>query len=217
MIGKGVYTLSEAVQYANVPRGTARSWFMPRSDGQGRGPIFRSEYGRHDDDYAISFLNLIEAYVARFFRKEGVKPKILRSTHELLQTELKTPHPFAYADLATNGHRIVRIIQQRGEQTVVDVITRQHFFPQMNLGRIRYGELTRLAEEWAIAEGVIINPTINYGKPVIENSGVSTLIVANQYIANHKNASLVAKLFRLTETGVINAYNFEHGLGRIAA
>lgn len=214
MTAYGIYPLAEASRYIGVPLSTARSWFIGRTDRVGRGPLFTSDYAKLDGDYAISFINVIEAYVARFFKGEGVKPKILRRTHEILQEELNTAHPFAHADLSTNG---VEIIRRDGNSNLIGVVSRQHFFPQMNLGRIQYNEITRLAEAWAIAKGVRLDPDVNYGKPVVENTGTSTLIVASQYRANGKDAALVARLFKLNETSVINAYNFEHGLGRVAA
>jgi uncharacterized protein (DUF433 family) len=156
----------------------------------------------------------MEIYVARFFRQEGVRPKIIRQAYKKLQEELKTPHPFAHADLRTNG---VEIIRRMGNADLLGVIDKQHFFAQMKLGRITFATLTRLAEQWGIADGVIINPTINFGKPVVENSGVSTLIVANQYEANKGDAALVARLFRLTESGVRHAVDFERSFSARAA
>lgn len=214
MIGLGVYHLSEAAKYTGVPTATLRSWFKVRSDGQGVGPIFDSDFDPVDDDFAISFLNLMEAYVARFFKKEGVGPATIRRAREILRDELHTGHPFAHADLRTDG---IRIIQKIKNRDLIDVISKQHFFGQMNLGRVKYSEATRLAEVWWIARGIVIDPQINYGKPVIENSGVSTLVVARQYHANRKNAALVAKLFKVTKIGVTQAYRFEKRLGRVAA
>jgi len=214
LIGTGVYHLSEVARYTGVPNATLRSWFKPRSDGRGAGPIFESEYGPIGEDFAISFLNLIEVYVARFFKKEGVKPPIIRRAHEVLQADLHSDFPFAHADLSTDG---VRIIRETKDQDLIDAISKQHFFKQMKLTRVHYSDVTRLATRWEIARGVLIDPQLNYGKPVVENSGVSTLVVARQYRANHKDAALVARLFRLTESSVLNAYQFERGLGRVAA
>jgi uncharacterized protein (DUF433 family) len=214
MIGNGFYPLSEAARYAGLPSATVRSWFKMRSDGQGHGPLFRSDFDPINGNYAISFLNLIEIYVARFFRSEGVKPPILRRAHEILQNELETYHPFAHADLCTDGRRI---ILKRGDAELIDVISKQHFFGQMHLGRIKYSKTSRLAEAWGIASGVIINPGVSYGKPVVAHTGVTTFVVANQYYANQRNAALVANLFDLSEADVINAVNFEDGLKLRAA
>jgi hypothetical protein len=51
---------------------------------------------------------------------------------------------------------------------------------------------------------------------VVQNTGVSTYIIARQYVANNKDAALVARLFKITEAGVLNAYQFENSLGRAA-
>ncbi|HEX4795577.1 MAG TPA: hypothetical protein VH370_17435 [Humisphaera sp.] len=212
MIGHGVYALSEAARYAGLPVGTVRSWFKPRSDHRGQGPLFRSDYGPIEDDYAISFLNLIEAYVARFFRKEGVKAPILRRAHEVLQTELDTVHPFAHSALRTDGKRIIR---QKGDAELVDVISRQHFFGQMKLSRIAYSPTSRLAQSWAISDGVVIDPTLSFGKPVVERTGVTTFVLANQYKANRGDAALVARLFSIKDADVLNAVKFEAGLSRL--
>jgi len=214
IIGQGIYTLSEAARYARVPQATATSWFKPRGDRAGLGLLFDSDYAPIDGDYAISFLNLAEVYVARFFRNEGVKPSVLREARLKLQDELQTPYPFAHASLRTDG---IRVIRDMGDSRLVDVLNNQHFIPQMKLGRFRFSSRTGLAEAWGIEPGITIDPTINFGKPVIENTGVSTLIVARQYVANGKNAPLVARLFKLTDAGVLNAYGFETSYGRIAA
>jgi len=167
-----------------------------------------------DGDYAVSFLNLIEIYVARFFRSAGVKPPTLRRTHEMMQVELNTTHPFAHASLGTKGRSIIR---QKGDASLVGVISKQHFFGQMDLHKIKYAPATHLAEAWDIADGVTINPRISFGKPVIERTGITTFVVANQFRANGGDAKLVARLFDLSESDVLHAARFEKGLDRRAA
>ena len=110
------------------------------------------------------------------------------------------------------------ILRDRGNR-FVDVISKQLLFPEFRarLTRINYNVATRLADRWRIADGIIVNPVVGFGKPVIENTGISSLIVAKQYKANGENAALVARLYKITETGVLNAFQFERSLGRIAA
>ena len=220
MIGQGVYTLSEVSQFTKVPLATVRSWFKQRPDGKGKGPVFESDYEPVGDDFAVSFLNLIEVHIASFFRDEGVKPKIIRRAHEILQQELHTPHPFAHEDLSTDGARIIREkASGSSDAKYIDAISKQMLIPQFKDGlkSIHYNKATRLARAWGIDTGIVIDPGVSFGKPVIEKTGISTNIVANQYVANGRDAALVARLFKITETGVISAYRFEHSYGRIAA
>ena len=211
MMGKGVYTLNEAARYTGVPLATLRSWFKPRTDRRRHDPIFQSDYAPIEGDYAVSFLNLIEVYVARFFRQEGVKPPVIRRARDILADELSTLYPFAHADLCTDGSRIIR---KTGESQLVDVISKQHFFKQMRLGTITYNNLTRLADAWHIREGVIINPEVAFGHPVVERTGITTFVLANQYHANCENASLVADLYGVGESDVLNAVRFEEATRR---
>lgn len=113
MLGEGIYPLSEAARYAGVPPATVRSWFKVHSNGRGQGPVFKSDFPMVEGDSAVSFLNLIEIYVARFFRNEGVKPPTLRRAHEMLQVELNTIHTFAHASFGTEGRSI---FQQKGKR-----------------------------------------------------------------------------------------------------
>ena len=217
MLDQGVYTLAEVTQYTGVPASTLRNWFKPRSDGEGLGPVFKSDYASEGNDFGVSFLNLVEAYVASFFKENGVNPILIRRAHQVLQDQMRTSHPFAHEDLRTDRQRIFHYIQS--DQKLVDVISKQLLFKHVTpkLLRFRYATTTRLADLWHVRKGVVITPRMGFGKPVIENSGVSTLIVANQYKANGMDAALVARLFKITEDGVINAFRFEKQLGRIAA
>ncbi|MGA2232195.1 MAG: DUF433 domain-containing protein [Tepidisphaeraceae bacterium] len=211
MLGLGIYHLDEVSAYTGIPKPTLRSWFKPRSDHVGRGPVFASDYRALNGDYAVSFLNLIDAYVLSFFRKRGVKPAVIRRAYTILQAELHTTHPFAHADLCTDGNSIIRESKKAGRINLIDVIDRQMVFSELQpyMDRIDYGSATRLAEAWRIANGVVIRPTVGFGKPVIENTGISTYVIANQFKANKRDAGLVARLFDIAESDVVNAVEFE--------
>jgi uncharacterized protein (DUF433 family) len=212
----GVYTLSEAARYTGVPPTTLRSWFLQRTDGRGNGPLFQPDHPVVDGDFAISFVNLIEAYTASFFRKNKVKPRYIRRAHEILKEKWGIAHPFASEDLRTDGRSIIAAT----DTSLTDVIDKQLVFESARpyLLRIDYDPATQLASNWNIAKGIVINPNMGFGKPVIESAGVSTLIVAHQYIANRRDAGVVARLFGISPVSVINAYEFERKtLKRIAA
>jgi uncharacterized protein (DUF433 family) len=218
MTGKGVYTLPEASVYTGVPRSTLRTWFMPRPDRKGLGPVFKSDWDRVDGDFAISFLNLIEAYVASFFKKNGATHADIRRTSDILKSKLNLNHPFAYVNLSV---ALGKIIEESGEpdNRYSEVISKQLVFSEFKAGllRLSYDPQTQLADKWQIAENIFIIPKVGFGKPVIDSTGVSTLIVANQFKANGKDAALVARLFNVPKDSVINAFRFEQRLGRIAA
>ena len=61
MIGEGTYTLAEVSRFTEVHPSTVRTWFKGRPDGTGRGSVFRSDYPPVGSDYAVSFLDMIDA------------------------------------------------------------------------------------------------------------------------------------------------------------
>jgi uncharacterized protein (DUF433 family) len=70
--------------------------------------------------------------------------------------------------------------------------------------------MSKLARRWNIADGVVIDPLINMGKPTICRTGIATRIIANQYYANKENTELVSDLYGVGITDVMNAVRFEN-------
>ncbi len=218
MIGLGVYHLAEAARYIDMPTSTLRSWFRPRSESTRPGPIFKSDYAKVDGAYAISFLNLMDARFALLFRRHGVRPSIIRQAHKILQRDMGTTHPFARADLRTDGSHIIReVANSIGDPELSDVITRQGFFGEMkeSLAKVTYDATTHLASTWGLAEGVVLDPRLSFGKPVVKNTGSTTFVVASQYHANNKDSALVSRLFRISVPEVMNAVRFEAEMGNV--
>ena len=213
MIGMGVYTIAEVSRLTEVHPSTVRTWFKGRSDSTGQGPIFQSDYHSVDGDYAVSFLDLIDVLIAGQFRiRYNVPMRIVRIAHNLLQDELDTKHPFCHSDLHTDGKRIFRTAANKlGEEVLNDVVSRQQFFIHIKekLDHIDYNEVNKLASRWRISNGIVVDPLISMGKPTIENTGVTTYVITNQYYANNKNSGLVADLYEVSEESVLNAIKFE--------
>lgn len=218
-IDAGVYTLTDASRYLGVSASTVRSWFLERADHRGNGPVFVGHYNKVGDDYAISFLNLIEAYVARFFRRAGVSARIVRRSHELLRQELGTAFPFAHEDLRTDGVAIIRhAVDSAGDTCFTDVVTRNRLFKEISGGlqAVDYGA-EKLAELWRIAGGVTIDPLRAFGQPTVLGSNVTTHVIAAQFEANDRDTDLVANLYDISPERVRDAVAFEKGLRRSRA
>jgi len=150
-----------------------------------------------------------------------VPMRIVRRAHSLLQTELETEHPFCHSDLYTDGKRIFQYAATNlGIERLSDVISHQQFFLHIKerLSHIEYSEITKLALRWKIAKGIVVDPLISMGKPTVENTGVTTFVITNQYYANKKNSALVADLYEVSENNVFNAIKFEqrYGLRHVA-
>jgi uncharacterized protein (DUF433 family) len=222
MLGQGIYILSEVARLTELHPIRVRSWFKGRTDKHGRGPVFESDYKIAGGDFAVSFFDLIDVLIAGQFRDQyNISTKTVRRAHQLLQKELNTRHPFCHSDLYTDGKRIfIDVASEIDEERLRDVVSQQQFFLHIKekLDHIDYSTMDKLARRWRISEGVVVDPSISMGKPTIENTGITTYVISNQYYANKKNSALVADLYGLSEMDIANAVNFEkiYG-GRIAA
>jgi len=211
-LDQGAYSVAEVARYTGLPPNTVRSWFKGRSDRRGRGPLFLGDYEPVDRDYAVSFHDLIDTLVVGQFRAHGVTMRSIRSAYRVLNDTLDTAHSFCHRDLYTDGKQIFLLTADSvGDQTLQEVVSRQQFFMHVRdvLVRIDYSPSTKLADRWRISEGVLIDPTLGYGKPVIQHTGVTTRVLADAFRANGEDAGLVADLFQVAEAEVLNAVRFE--------
>jgi len=217
MLGQGVYRLAEVSRFTGLHPSRVKTWFKLRSDGLGLAPIFAADYPPVNGDLAVSFYDLIDVLVAGEFRdRYNVPMRVVRRAHSLLQTQLRTKHPFCHSDLYTDGKRIfLCVANELDEEILSDAVSRQQFFLHIKekLAHVDYDEMTKLACRWRITSGIVINPSISMGKPTIENTGITTYVVANQYLANAKNKALVADLYGISEKDVVNALDFEERYG----
>src|SRR4051812_7524838 len=72
-------------------------------------------------------------------------------------------------------------LDEQGRQEVIEVLAKQRVFPEIFLPflkRIDYDEVTEMARRWCIADLVVIDPAISLGKPIIEEVGIATAVLA---------------------------------------
>ena len=212
LLETGVYGLPEAVQLTGVSSATARRWFVGTSNSD---PIFRPSIEPSQGRFAISFLDLIDLLVVGQFRSTGVSFQTIRKAYEVLQARWKTRHAFCHSDLLSDGQTIlVEYVNRTGDKLLEEVIGRQQAIPELlrqYLSEIEYDPSSHIAAMWHIAEGVILDPGRNFGKPIVP-SGVSTSVLYRAAIGNGRDFELVADLFKVSEQGVMNAVLFEESL-----
>ncbi len=134
MLGRGVYSLSEAARLTGLKPPRVREWFCGRPSDHDRKPVFRSDYQSVEGDRAISFHDLIELFIAGQLRDYGVSHQRLRRVHKQLQQDLKTRHPFCRREILTrHGQVFTRGLDEQGRQEVIEVMTRQRVIPEILL------------------------------------------------------------------------------------
>ncbi len=205
-LGKGVYDVAEAARLADVAPRLARRWFAPasRSNAVGR------DYESVDGHLAMSFLELIELRVVGWLRAQGVALGDIRQLHVVLGKRWGTTHPFAHRRLLTERRAIIDG-SENGRVGRPPALARPDAMASLRrrLRGIAYDADSNLARRWCIAPGVVIDPQLRFGKPIVAHGGISTLILYRAYVANREDVAFVARLFETTPRAVRAAVQFE--------
>ena len=217
----GAYSLTNAARLTQTSPSTARSWFKGRSDGQGRGPVLKTELGGEGRQFAVSFLDLIDLLVAGRLREKGVKLPVIRRAYNAIGEVLDTAHPFSHDAIHTDGRRIfLEVAEQLNSRSFHDAIDGQLLLPCVHdmLEHVDYATSNRMAERWRIAEGIVIDPAVMWGEPIIGGTRLPAAMLAQQYRANDNDAGIVADLYDVDEQDVHDAVHFAERYGyRLAA
>ena len=178
--------------------------------------VFTSDYQSISEEYAISFLDLIELFVAGQLREHGVSLQSLRKVRGQLKKDLRTNHPFCRREVLSDGKRVFVLgLDLEGRREMIDVLNRQRVFAEILLPflkRIDYDAISKLARKWSIADGVVIDPQRCLGKPIVEEIGIKTSILDSAFKANGNDAELVADWYGVLPSHVKAAVDFERSL-----
>jgi uncharacterized protein (DUF433 family) len=215
-LGLGLYDLREGARLTRLDPKRVRRWFAPPPSEASRKPILTPDYPRVQGEVAISFLDLIDVFVFGNLRKHGVPLQTLRKVYARLQSDFKQKHPFATNRLATDGVEVfLRVPDIEGKDQLIEILTKQMVFTDIIepfLKQLDYDPNTHLAHRWHIGEGVVLNPGISLGKPVVARAFVKTEVLAAAYHANKKDAEAVARWYNVSPDDVMTAVRFEASL-----
>jgi len=210
ILGHGVYTFGEAARLTRLNTRRIRSWFNERTPVSQIGVVFHGDYPSRN---SLSFLDLIEVLVAGNLREQGVSLISIRKVHCILSEQLQTPHPFCHHELLTDGQSVfVTTAADADEPEMVEILKQQRVFPKVllpYLKRVDYDKVSQLAKEWNIADGIVIDPSRRFGKPLVATCGIPSSILASAYHANQNNAELVAAWYGIPPQDVRIAVDFQ--------
>ncbi len=213
VLGRGVYSLTEAAKLTQLRPSRVRAWFRPIEDRAGLG-VFQSDYPTVGDDRAISFLDLIEVYIAGRLRDANppVSLQDIRKVHKKLSGDTGKTHPFCEREIYYSRGRIFTRPLNDVTGPVIEPLTNQSYINSVImpfLEKIEYDHITNLAKLWYIAEGVVVDPSRSFGKPIVSEVGISTRVLAAAYEANGRDAARVADWYEIKPEHVIAAARFE--------
>lgn len=212
------YPIGEAARYLRVSPATLRSWFIGRPYPTSRGvsqfrPLIVPS---QREPAALSFSNLIEAHVLRALRTEhGVPLAAVRQALDYAEKQLKIEHLLLREELRASGGEL--FLERFGELVNLSasgqLAVREIF--DAHLSRVEWGDLkaaTRLypfvLSELADAKPIVIDPTIAFGRPVIDRAFVATRSIVERIDAG-ENIGDIAADYEVSVDAVKEAVVFE--------
>lgn len=222
VLGKGIYSYSEAARLLGTDYRQIGGWFNARSASLA--PVLTPDFADIQGPPSISFLDLIDASVALKLKQSNVSTQRIRKLHDELARLWKTDHPFSRQELYVDqsGKRIFSRARRGTHDEFLEVLEKQHAIPEVLtpfLKRVEYSPESLLARKlWLTRnQDILIDPKRRYGKPITELSGMPTAILYDCYISNGMNYEFVADWCNVDVDEVKGAVAFEESFVGIAA
>ena len=176
-----LYSSTEIGRYARIQPGAVRSWTHQNDGSAVVVPAARNSVA------PLSFINLIEFHVLVALRRTHRVPmQKIRKALEWAKETYRLEHPLAELDLETDGSEVfVRelgfsINASQGGQIALPKVLSQYL---KRIERdpkhipIRFYPLTYEASPKII----VMDPAVVYGRPIIEGTRITTLMVFERY------------------------------------
>jgi uncharacterized protein (DUF433 family) len=218
----GIYSVPDAARLSRVSTWRIRRWlrgyrFRSRKKQYRSPPLWRGQLEPIEHSLALGFFDLIEIRFVDAFLKAGVSWMVLRQAHERGADLFKNAHPFCTNRFVTDGRDIfVELHKETGESSLIEIARSQHVFAQITRPFLKELEFTGgdVLLRWRprTTKGlVVLDPTRNFGRPIVTNHGVPTEVLAR---ATGACGSIqeVSRWYEVPEAEIEDAVEFEQKL-----
>lgn len=215
ILGKGVYSITEAAKLTRLRPSRVRAWFHSLEGSPVGSGIFQGDYAPIGEDRAISFLDLIEVYIVGRLREAEppVSLQHIRKVHQKIARDTSESHPFCTREIYHGRGKIfTRGLNHGDAGPIIEPLSNQRYINDVImpfLERIEYDHITNLARLWRIWDGVVVDPARCFGKPIVAAVGISTRILASAYEANGRDVDKVADWYEVDPIHIRTAVDFE--------
>lgn len=230
--GTGMYALGEAARLTGIPVPQLNRWlfgyhYPKKRQGESiKGwsePLWIPQLSGADfEEKVIGFHDLLEARFVNAFVRHGVPLIVVRRCLESAQQMYGVKYPFTTLRFRTDGKTIFgeAVRQAEKDGVLVDLRSRQHVFreiisPSLYAG-IEYRE--DRASKWypsSKREHVVLDPSRQFGAPIIEESGTPTDVIYAAYLAEGGTDDairLTSGVYGISPRFVRSAVRFESSL-----
>ena len=223
LIGRGLYSLTEASRLSGVPLRRIRRWingywFMQGGRRQWSEPVVGTEVWPIGGRPVLDFADLMEVRFLSALRDRRIGWPAIRLADTRAREMLATSHPFSSRRFIVHGRTILAEIRdETGDRHLLDLLRDQWEFEPVVFECIRkdlhYGDEDQPRWWSPLGEDryVRIHPRRSFGAPVVSPGGIRTRILYGAYKAE-KSYEAVGEWYAVKPEAVADAVAFEEGL-----
>lgn len=188
------YSVPEAALYLRLPKSTLRAWVARQSNFE---PLIAPA---QEKPLALSFINLVEAYVLASIRREHRLPmNRIRQGLDFISHMYPSDNPLAKKDFETDGlslflkeAELVYDISKGSGQIALEDIIKGYM---QRIERDSHGLPIKLypfsrSGEPDEPKSILIDPKISFGRPILSCISIPVEIIAERYRAGESMREL---------------------------
>ena len=201
-----MYSFTEAARVLRVPASTLRNW--TKGVDYANGSRFEPVMPIEQDARAITFNNLIEAYVLSSIRRDyNVPLPVVRESLKFVESEMKVERPLLRQDFLTDGARL--FVERWGE--IVEASKQS----QLAMKELFKGSIKRIDRDergfaWRLypwlrslnePEIIELDPKRSFGRAVVKGTGIAMDVLISRHRAGD-TINRLAKDYSLEQSKV---------------
>ncbi len=226
LIGRGLYSLTEAARLSGVPIRRIRRWvngywFTHRQKRQWSEPVIGTEVGPIGGAPVLDFADLMEVRFLSAFRDQRIGWPTIRLAAARAREVLETSHPFSSKRFIVHGRTILaEIVTEAGDRHLLNLLKDQWEIEPLVFGSIRqwlhYEDKDQ--PQWWSPLGderrVRVHPRRSFGAPIVAPAGIRTRILHDAFTAE-QSVEAVADWYSVEPEAVADAVTFEEGIRKL--
>ena len=232
LLDTGFYSPGKAAALLHEDTRTVRRWAFGyrRNRQSGRvqhPPLIRTDLPELEGERALTFVEVVELLYVRAFHELGVSWKTIRDAAEVAARLFDSRHPFALRQVYLDPDSVLygAVAEADGSEALVELSGHgQQAFPQVlkpYLEQLEFGVDGVAARWWPMGKhaGVVVDPRIAFGAPVVENTRIPASTLAEAFEAERpvygeRAMERVAWMYEVELRHVQNSLEFSRWLRR---
>ena len=216
-----MYSYADAARFIGGKARELRRWVSGLEHRHGKGStgaspgLWKPQLSSTEAE-GLGFKDLIELRFVRTFRDEGVSLSVIRRTLDVAREQFAAPYPLTSRRFRTDGKRIfLEVVEESGDESLVDLSRRQNVIRKVIGPSLREGvelDMQGEAVRWyplRQSKAVVLDPLRHFGEPILSESGIPTIAVADAVTAEDGDEKRVARIFEVSPAAVRKALEFE--------